>query len=132
MTKTDDVRAIGRVARGIRLIKLIEGDVVVAAKLIRQNAKELISVSRNGYIKSSNVSEFSLQGKNTKGSKIQKLYDGDVMADFLPVHDLNEIIVVATKTAIKFKKDEVPTVLKGAYGVRSMKIAEGNNVITLD
>lgn len=132
LTETEDIRPIGRIARGVRLIKLNEGDVVAAARLVHKNAKEIISVSGNGYIKSTDISEFNVQGKNTKGSKIQKLYEGDWMSDFLPVNDLNEIIVYATKSCIKFKKDEIPVVLKGAYGAKSIKISEKDNIIALN
>ncbi len=132
LTETEDIRSIGRTARGVRLIKLNEGDVVAAARLVHKNAKEIISVSGNGYIKSTDISEFNVQGKNTKGSKIQKLYEGDWMSDFLPVNDLNEIIVCATKSCIKFKKDEIPVVLKGAYGAKSIKISEKDNIIALN
>lgn len=132
ITETKDVRPIGRTARGIKAIKLNDGDVVAAARLIYPNAKEIISVSGNGYIKSTDIKEFSIQGKNTKGSRIQKLYDGDWMSDFLPVNDLNEIIVCATKSCIKFKKDEIPVVLKGAYGAKSIKISEKENIVALN
>lgn len=132
ITETKDIRPIGRTARGIKVIKLNEGDVVAAARLIYPNAKEIISVSGNGYIKSTDIKEFSIQGKNTKGSRIQKLYDSDWMSDFLPVNDLNEIIVCATKSCIKFKKDEIPVVLKGAYGAKSIKISEKDNIIALN
>lgn len=132
ITETKDIRPIGRVARGIKVIKLNEGDVVAAARLIYPNAKEIISVSGNGYIKSTDIKEFSIQGKNTKGSRIQKLYDSDWMSDFLPVDDLKEILVSATKSCIKFKKDEIPIVSKGAYGTRSIKISEKDNIIALN
>ena len=132
ITETKDIRPIGRVARGIKVIKLNEGDVVAAARLIYPNAKEIISVSGNGYIKSTDIKEFSIQGKNTKGSRIQKLYDSDWMSDFLPVDDLKEILVSATKSCIKFKKNEIPIVSKGAYGTRSIKISEKDNIIALN
>lgn len=132
ITETKDVRPIGRTARGIKAIKLNEGDVVAAARLIYPNAKEIISVSGNGYIKSTDIKEFSIQGKNTKGSRIQKLYNSDWMSDFLPVDDLKEILVSATKSCIKFKKDEIPIVSKGAYGTRSIKISEKDNIIALN
>ena len=132
ITETKDVRPIGRTARGIKAIKLNDGDVVAAARLIYPNAKEIISVSGNGYIKSTDIKEFSIQGKNTKGSRIQKLYDSDWMSDFLPVDDLKEILVSATKSCIKFKKDEIPIVSKGAYGTRSIKISEKDNIIALN
>lgn len=132
ITETKDIRPIGRTARGIKAIKLNDGDVVAAARLIYPNAKEIISVSGNGYIKSTDIKEFSIQGKNTKGSRIQKLYDSDWMSDFLPVDDLKEILVSATKSCIKFKKDEIPIVSKGAYGTRSIKISEKDNIIALN
>ena len=85
MIKTDDIRAIGRVARGVKAITLNDGDYVISAHAIPENTTHLASISGNGLFKQTSISEFSVQSRGTKGNKIQKLNDGDWMADFCPV-----------------------------------------------
>ena len=72
---TSDIRSIGRVAKGVRGIKLNEGDSVSCAYPIFPTSKYIVSVTSSGLIKKTTIDEFSVQGKNTKGSKIHKLTD---------------------------------------------------------
>ena len=87
MIKTDDIRAIGRVARGVKAITLNDGDYVISAHVIPENTTHLASISGNGLFKQTSISEFAIQGRGTKGNKIKKLNEGDWMADFCPVVD---------------------------------------------
>ena len=96
LIETKDIRSIGRIAKGIKGIKLNEGDYVVSAKALSTTTKEILSISQNGLSKRTAYSEFSITGKNTKGKKIQKIVDNDIMVDFLPIDSLNDIVVVSS------------------------------------
>ena len=67
------VNPIGRVARGVKGIKLDEGDHVCSADVITDTARELCFITRNGISKRVNAKEFTCAGRYTKGSKVQKL-----------------------------------------------------------
>lgn len=129
--ETKDINAIGRVTRGIKGIKLSEGDHVVSAKTIPSTTKTIISVSTDGMIKQSTISEFPTQGKNTKGGKVQKLNDGAHMADFQPAADDAEVLVASTISCIKIKTIEIPTLLKNTIGNKAIKLSEKNQVIAI-
>ena len=128
MIKTDDIKPIGRVARGVIGMKLNEGDEVVSAKVIGTGVKEIASVSEDGYIKRSPISEFKLTGRATKGVKLQKVEN---LCDFLPLYNNNDILVVSSVAQIRLKLNDVPVLGRGAQGVRAIKLAENSKVMNL-
>lgn len=123
-----DIRPIGRIAHGVHGMKLNDGDYVIKAHLIKPTAKEIVSISRNGYIKRTDIEEFEMQGINTKGSRIQKFVGADVAADFLPMHDLTELTIGACSSYIKVNVNDIPHLSKGTQGVRAIKLDETNYV----
>ena len=129
MIKTDDVRPVGRVALGVRAIKLNEGDHLVAAHAISEDATYLASISGAGLFKKTSISEFAPQGKNTKGSKIQKLTEGDWMADFIPINREGDLLIVSTRSCIKLTTNDLPLLGKGAQGNKSIKLGASDNVV---
>lgn len=128
MIKTDDIKPIGRVARGVIGMKLNEGDEVVSAKVIGTGIKEIASVSEDGYIKRSPISEFKLTGRATKGVKLQKVEN---LCDFLPLYDNNDILLVSSAAQIRLKLSDIPILSRGAQGVKAIKLAENSKVMNL-
>ena len=131
MIKSDDVRAIGRTGRGIKAIKLNELDAVANAHLIEPATKWVVSISGSGLCKMTSIDEFSVQGKNTKGSKIQRLGESDWVADFATVDTEKELFIAATNSCIRISLDEVPKLSKGAQGNKTIKLNEKENVVGL-
>ena len=131
ITKTDDVRATGRVTAGVHGIKLNDGDEVIAAHLIPKDTKEIISISRNGLFKRTDYKEFGLQGKNTKGSKIQKFNGTDLLADFIPISQKVDLIIGSSLSTIKLTSDDVPLQSKLTLGIKSMKLNEIGEVLKI-
>ena len=130
MIKTDDIRAIGRVARGIKAITLNDGDYVISAHAIPENTTHLASISGNGLFKQTSISEFAVQGRGTKGNKIQKLNEGDWMTDFCPViAGAKDVLVASTSSSIKLTTNDIPLFSKGALGNKSIKMDAKSNVV---
>jgi len=129
MVQTDDIRAIGRVAKGVKGMKLNDDDYVISARAIPNDTTYIASISGEGMIKRTNFSEFCIQGKNTKGSKIQKLNEGDWMADFLPLTNETDILVASTRACIKLSMSDIPTFTKGAIGNKSIKLSPNDNIV---
>lgn len=129
--ETKDIRPIGRVARGIKAIKLNDGDFVSQAHLIPYSTKEILSISNSGFCKRTDVKEFSIQGKNTKGSKIQKLIEGDLIADFAPITNEKEILIAATSSCIKLLINDIPSTSKNTQGNKTIKLSSNDLVIGL-
>ena len=128
---TTDIRPIGRVARGIKAIKLNADDYVVSARLVPSDTKAIISISGNGLFKQTPFTEFTTQGKNTKGSKLQKLTEGDFMADFYPLTTENDLLFASTRSCIRLSVAEVPTYSTGAQGNKSIKLSPVDNIVKI-
>ena len=126
---TNDIRAIGRVAKGIRGIKLNPGDAVCCAYPITKDAQYIISVTSSGLFKKTPISEFSVQGKNTKGAKIHKLTDKDHMADFVSLGTETEILVASSRSTIKVSINDVPTLSRVAQGAKAIKMNDTDKII---
>ena len=129
--ETKDVRPIGRVAKGVKGIKLNDGDAVASAKTMPASVKEIVSVSREGKIKRTSIDEFTTQGRATKGSKLQKLVDKDYLADFLPITNEKEITIITTSSQIKLSISDIGLLSKNTCGAQSIKKKDKDNIICL-
>ena len=129
--ETEDIRAIGRIAKGVKAVKLNDGDAVASARAIPKDTTMIASISGNGLFKKTNISEFSVQGRGTKGAKIQKLNDGDWMADFYPIVRDGEVLVASTHACIKLTTNDIPIFSKGALGNKSIKLNPTDNVVRI-
>ena len=128
MIETKDIRAIGRVARGVVGVKLNDGDKVVSAKVITTDVKEIVSISKDGYAKRTLIEEFKITGRGTKGVKIQ---NSDKLVDFLPICTEQEILVVSSKAQLKVKLNEISLLGRGALGVKTIKLSETSKIIKI-
>ena len=129
MITTEDIRPIGRVAKGVKAIKLNDGDGVASARIIPADTTMIASISGNGLFKKTSIDEFVVQGRGTKGAKIQKLNDGDWIADFYPIVKDGDILVASTNACIKLTTNDIPIFSKGALGNKSIKLNPKDNVV---
>lgn len=126
---TKDIRAIGRIAKGVRGIKLNEGDAVCCAYPIKSDSQYIVSVTASGLFKKTPIAEFTVQGKNTKGAKIHKLTGNDHMADFMSLGVETEILVASTKSCIKISTNDIPTLSRIAQGAKAIKMSDTDRII---
>lgn len=127
-----DISETGRVTKGVKAIKLNDGDYVVSARVVPKTTKEIISITHKGLSKRSNIKDFSIGSRYTKGQKIQKLKDSkDNLVDFLPIEENCSIIVVSNKTQLKITADSINLLSKDTYGAKSIKMDEKNSVVKL-
>ena len=128
MITTADIRAIGRIAQGVHAIKLNEGDSVISAQVIPSDTTFIASISGAGLFKKTPFNEFTTQGKNTKGAKLQKLNSDDWMADFTPLSNETEIVIASSRSSLKLTVNDIPIFGKGALGNKSIKLAPKDSV----
>lgn len=129
---TSDVRPIGRVAKGVKSIKLNDGDCVCSAAVIPTSTKEIMSISNDGAAKRTSITEFTKSTRYTKGAKIQKLKSEDnCIADFIPITDENEVLVVSTTAQIRLKVSDIPLQSKGTQGSQAINLTKGSYIIGL-
>ena len=126
LIQTNDIRSIGRVARGVIGMKLDEGDEVISAYPLKDSATQIVSVSTDGYIKRSPLSDIKLTGRATKGKRIQK---SDTMSDFLFVKGSEDILIISTSSQIRLSLEDIPKLSLGAQGVKSMILSKLSKIV---
>lgn len=123
--ETKDIRPIGRTAKGVIGIKLDSSDCVVSARAINSDTEEIISISEDGYIKRTSISEFRVTGRGTKGVKLQKT---NSLCDFLPVSGAPDVFITAETSQIRLHLSEIPQLSRGTQGVRAIKLPENSKI----
>ena len=126
---TKDIRAIGRVAKGVRGIKLNDGDAVCCAYPIKPDSQYIVSVTASGLFKKTPIAEFTVQGKNTKGAKIHKLTGNDCMADFMALGAETEILVASSQSCIKLSVNDIPTLSRVTQGAKAIKLSDTAKIV---
>ena len=126
-----DVREMGRQARGVRAIRLAEGDVVVGMSVLRENGL-VLTVSETGYGRLSNPEDYRLQRRGGMGIlnyHVEKY--GNVAA--IKVVDLDDdiILIADDGVIIRIEAGSIRICARPSKGVRVMKVNEGSKVITM-
>ena len=126
-----DVREMGRQARGVRAIRLAEGDVVVGMSVLRENGL-VLTVSETGYGRLSNPEDYRLQRRGGMGIlnyHVEKY--GNVAA--VKVVDLDDdiILIADDGVIIRIEAGSIRICARPSKGVRVMKVNEGSKVITM-
>ena len=90
----DDVREVGRAARGVRGIRLKKGDEVVAAEVAEEKTA-ILTVAENGFGKRTKIEDYPLQGRGGKGVISIKLTEkGGKVVGLLQVRDEDEVVMI--------------------------------------
>jgi Type IIA topoisomerase (DNA gyrase/topo II, topoisomerase IV), A subunit len=132
MVKTNDVAAVGRIAKGIKCMKLNAGAYVQGARPLSNETKTIISVTKKGLAKQTPISEFSYTNRNTKGSKLQGTVEGDEVVAFEGITNETDLIVTSNVSQIRFALTEVPTLSRSAQGVKTIKLNANEYVVGLE
>ena len=127
----NDVRVVGRTARGVRAITLKEGDQVVGMSTIRPGAK-VLTVSETGFGRLSEISDYRIQSRGGKGLTnyhVDKY--GDVAA--IKVVDLDDdvIIIASDGVIIRIQANSIRECARPSKGVLVMRLTEDSKVVTL-
>lgn len=128
ITEQEEITPVGRIALGVQGMKLEEDDYVVCARVPTAHTKEIVSVTNDGYVKRTALEEFNITGRNTKGSKIQRV-EKNAMADFVLLDNESEITIVSKTALIKVPVSEIPLTSKNTLGSRGIKV-QNNDIIT--
>lgn len=128
----NQVRAMGRPAKGVRGINLAEGDVVVGMEHAPTGAPQpdVLSVCENGYGKRTEFGEYKRQNRGGVGVITIKTSErnGSVVGIKL-VDESKDLMVVTEKgMTIRTRCEEIRSVGRNAQGVRLVKMEEGDKI----
>ena len=127
-----DVRAMGRVARGVRGIRLKDGDVVIGMDNLKRDA-EVLTVTAEGFGKRTPTSEYRLQSRGGKGIinlKVTKK-TGQVVG-LKVVQSGQELMLITTEgIVIRTDVDDISVISRNTQGVMLMKTESGDKVASM-
>ncbi|HHX87807.1 MAG TPA: DNA gyrase subunit A, partial [Firmicutes bacterium] len=127
----NEVRRMGRTARGVRGINLGKGAKVVGADLIADH-QEVFMVTEQGYGKRVLAKEFTAQhrgGKGVIGIKVSNT-SGPLIGFLIPREEQEEVILITARgQVIRHKKSEVSVLGRYSRGVTLMDVEQGDKVV---
>jgi DNA gyrase subunit A len=127
----NDVRPMGRVARGVRGVNLREGDYVVSVCAVsKEGGEKILSVSEKGFGKQTTVGSYRLTKRGGKGVINMKTTakTGKVVAAF-PVDNDSEIMIITQQAKlIRLGVDKIRQTGRSAQGVTLIKTGEDDLV----
>ncbi|MDY2991501.1 MAG: DNA gyrase subunit A [Hornefia butyriciproducens] len=130
----DDVRPMGRIAGGVRAIKLEKDDEVVSMSLV-QLGQELLVVTENGYGKRTPVKEYKIQVRGGKGlltydkSKFSKT--GPLIGAMVVDEDDEVLLINSDGIIIRIRAEEVSELGRATQGVKIMKVEDGTRIVAM-
>ncbi len=118
------VRAMGRTALGVRGIRLLGDDHVMA--LIINNGADILTVSENGYGKRTPIEDYPLRGRGTQGVLSLKISDktGDVIGA-IQVYEEDEIMLIANSgQLVRTKVEGISVLSRNTQGVKLISLRD--------
>lgn len=125
-----DVRPMGRVAHGVRGIRLNTDDYVVGMSVCREGC-DLLVVSENGFGKRTNIGEYKIQTRGGKGVTTYNISDktGNVAGIHI-VDDKDDIMLITSDgTIIRMAAKDINTFGRVTKGVTMMRFDEGIKIV---
>ena len=128
----DQVPTGTNASRGVSahtLVKMEDHDRVVAITSMKRksDAKFVVSISEQGYIKKTKIEEYASAKKS--GIAAVGLKDDDAIADIVFMNEEQILLVSQNGMSIRFETKAINSVGRTAVGVRGMKLAEGDKVV---
>lgn len=128
-----DVRPMGRTARGVRGIKLV-ADSHMISLIIPDPEKQILTVSENGYGKRTESEDFPVYGRGGQGViGMQTSERNGAVVGAVQVADHDEIMLISNKgTLVRTRVDEVSVQGRNTQGVRLIRLKEGEKLVGLE
>ena len=128
----DDVRSMGRPARGVKGIRLVEGDAVIGMDALNA-AAEVLTVTAEGFGKRTQANEYRTQTRGGKGIINLKVTEktGDVIG-LRVVHESQELMLISTEgIVIRMNIADISLISRNTQGVKLMRAAENDRVASM-
>ncbi len=126
----DEVREMGRATRGVRGMKLAEGQQVLSLLIASDDQQTVMVATENGYGKRTVLADFRRSGRGTQGVKAIAVSDrnGLVVAAKL-VNDEDEIMLITTGgVLIRTRVSEIRELGRATQGVTLINLGEGEKL----
>lgn len=129
----DEVRVMGRSASGVKGIDL-EDSRVIGAEVIK-TGQQILIVTENGYGKKSDIEEYRLTHRGSKGVKALNITEKNGMMVALncvnPEEEYDLMIITDSGIIIKLPLEQVSTLKRATQGVRLINLKDAQKVSTV-
>lgn len=126
----NDVRPMGRTARGVRGMMLEEGQNVIAMLVAGDEQQSVLTATQNGYGKRTSIDEYTRHGRGTKGMIAiqQSERNGKVVAATL-VHTDDEIMLITDRgVLVRTRVSEIREMGRATQGVTLIGLDDGSKL----
>ncbi|MFZ6745851.1 DNA gyrase subunit A [Undibacterium sp. JH2W] len=126
----NDVRPMGRTARGVRGMNLDEGQQVIALLVAENEQQSVLTATENGYGKRTPITEYTRHGRGTKGMIAIQTSErnGKVVAATL-VETTDEIMLITTGgILIRTRVSEIREMGRATQGVTLIAVEDGTKL----
>ena len=126
----EQVRHMGRTARGVRGMKLKKGEKIISL-MIADDTKTVLCVSENGYGKKTKLDDFPAHNRGGQGVISMKTSERNgLMVSSALVDDDAGIMLISDKgTMIRTSVSQIPTLSRNTQGVKVITPKEGEKLI---
>jgi len=128
-----DIRPMGRIAAGVRGLKVEDGEQMVGMAIVNTDGDEIVIVTEKGYGKRTNVDAFRVQVRGGKGVKALNITaKNGKMISLSTVRGDEDLLVITDKgMIIRTHLDQILTVGRDTQGVCIIKLNEGHSVSSM-
>ena len=130
----NDVRAMGRAARGVRGMMLDDGQRVIALLVAESERQGVLTATENGFGKRTPVADYTRHGRGTKGMIAISTSErnGRVVAAIL-VEPADEIMLITTGgVMIRTRVSEIREMGRATQGVTLISVEDGTRLTGLE
>ncbi len=130
--REEDVRPVGRTARGVRGIALSEDNAVIGMVTITgESQSSILTVTERGYGKRTQVEEYRTQSRAGKGVISVKVTEKNGPAiSFHQVWDTDEVMLMSAEGMIlRARMADIREIGRNAQGVRMMDLPENDRLV---
>jgi DNA gyrase subunit A len=126
----DDVRPMGRGARGVRGMNLAKGGKVIALLVAEDEAQSVLTATENGYGKRTPIAEYTRHGRGTLGMIAIQTSErnGKVVAATLASKDDEIMLITSGGVLIRTRVNEVREMGRSTQGVTLINLGEGEKL----
>lgn len=128
-----DARPMGRVARGVRGIRLRSADEVIGMDIVEEGS-DIFVISQYGYGKRTSVKQFTAHARGGVGirSAVVNTKTGKLVGVKSLKGDSQEVIIISSQgQAIRLGLQNIPALGRATQGVRIMRMNDGDQVVSL-
>ena len=128
----DKIRSMGRLAAGVRAIKLREDDYIVGAAKVYSDDMRILTVTDKGYGRLSALSDYRMQNRGGNGLKNYKIRDDrGYVCGIRSIQTDDDVILISTDgVIIRIRANDLRVMRRTGLGVRVMKLSDEDRVVT--